>query len=86
MRTTSRKVRKTDLIDPITLGNMRHNGVRSLAVSYSLCHDQAVIDAARGRGWLMLGWVARRRVVKGIKPYQNLSTRFGRQARLCPQN
>jgi len=34
-------------IVPMTLGNMRQHGVRSLAVSCSLCHHQAVIDAAR---------------------------------------
>ena len=33
-------------IIPMTLGNMRENGVRSLAVSCSLCHHRAVVDAA----------------------------------------
>jgi hypothetical protein len=31
--------------DPMTLGNMRANGVRSLAVSCHLCHHQAVLSA-----------------------------------------
>jgi hypothetical protein len=30
----------------MTLGNMRQLGVRLLAVSCSLCHHQAVVDAA----------------------------------------
>jgi hypothetical protein len=30
----------------MTLGNMRALGVRSLAVSCSLCHHEAVVDAA----------------------------------------
>jgi hypothetical protein len=33
-------------IEPMTLGNMRENGVRSLVVSCSLCHHEAVINAA----------------------------------------
>jgi hypothetical protein len=33
--------------DPMTLGNMRANGVRSLAVSCHLCHHQAVLSADR---------------------------------------
>jgi hypothetical protein len=32
-----------DLIDPMTLGNMRANGVRSLAVSCWQCHHEAVL-------------------------------------------
>jgi hypothetical protein len=35
-------------IEPMTLGNMRANGVRSLAVSCMLCHHEAVVDAAPG--------------------------------------
>jgi hypothetical protein len=38
--------RSNDLIEPMTLGNMRANGVRSLAVSCHLCHHEAVISAA----------------------------------------
>jgi hypothetical protein len=33
----------------MTLGNMREHDVRSLAVSCSLCHHQAVVDAAPWR-------------------------------------
>jgi hypothetical protein len=33
-------------IIPMTLGNMRENGVRSLAVSCLLCRHEAVVDAA----------------------------------------
>ena len=33
-------------IEPMTLGNMRANGVRSLAVSCHLCHHEAIISAA----------------------------------------
>jgi hypothetical protein len=33
-------------IEPMTLGNMRANGVRSLSVSCMLCHHEAVVDAA----------------------------------------
>jgi hypothetical protein len=33
-------------IQPMTLGNMRANGVHSLAVSCHLCHHEAVISAA----------------------------------------
>jgi hypothetical protein len=29
----------------MTLGNMRANGVRSLDVSYSLCHHRAILSA-----------------------------------------
>jgi hypothetical protein len=32
-------------IIPMTLGNMRENGVRSLAVSCLLCRHEAVVDA-----------------------------------------
>jgi hypothetical protein len=32
-------------IIPMTLGNIRENGVRSLAVSCLLCHHEAVVDA-----------------------------------------
>jgi hypothetical protein len=32
-------------IIPMTLGNVRENSVRSFAVSCSLCHHQAVVDA-----------------------------------------
>jgi hypothetical protein len=31
-------------IIPMTLGNMRENSVRSLSVSCSLCHHEAVVD------------------------------------------
>jgi hypothetical protein len=34
-------------IEPMTLGNMRANGVRSLAVSCHLCHHETIISAAR---------------------------------------
>jgi hypothetical protein len=34
-----------DQIEPMTLGNMRSNGVRSLAVSYWQCHHQAIVNA-----------------------------------------
>jgi hypothetical protein len=33
-------------IQPMTLGNMRTNGVRSLAVGCHLCHHEAVISGA----------------------------------------
>jgi hypothetical protein len=33
-------------IEPMTLGNMRATGVRSLSVSCMLCHHEAVVDAA----------------------------------------
>jgi hypothetical protein len=33
-------------IEPMTLGNMPANGVRSLAVSCHLCHHEAIISAA----------------------------------------
>ena len=33
-------------IEVMTLGNMRANGVRSLAVSCSLCHHESVVDVA----------------------------------------
>jgi hypothetical protein len=36
-------------IDPMTLGNMRQLGVRSLAVTCDLCHHQAVLSAAPWR-------------------------------------
>jgi hypothetical protein len=32
-------------IDPMTLGNMRANGVRSLAVSCWVCHHRAILSA-----------------------------------------
>ena len=37
--------RFTEPIEPMTLGNMRANGVRSLAVSCWTCHHQAVLSA-----------------------------------------
>jgi hypothetical protein len=39
--------------DPMTLGNMHANGVRSLAVSCWQCHHEAVLSADRRRG---TGW------------------------------
>jgi hypothetical protein len=36
----SQRRRIKEPIEPMTLGNMRENGVRSLAVSSSLCHHQ----------------------------------------------
>jgi hypothetical protein len=35
-----------DQIEPMTLGNMRANGVRSLDVSCWQCHHQAIVSAA----------------------------------------
>ena len=32
--------------EPMTLGNMRQNGVRSLTVSCLVCHHEAVLDVA----------------------------------------
>jgi hypothetical protein len=41
-------VRRFDnVIEPMTLGNMRELGVRSLDVSCGLCHHQAVLSADR---------------------------------------
>jgi hypothetical protein len=34
-------------IEPMTLGNMRANGVRSLDVSCWLCHHRAILSADR---------------------------------------
>jgi len=33
-------------IEPMTLGNMRANGVHSLAVSCHLCHHEAIMSAS----------------------------------------
>jgi hypothetical protein len=38
---------ETELIEPMTLGNMRELGVRSLFVSCWNCHHQAVLSAHR---------------------------------------
>jgi hypothetical protein len=38
------KRRNTGPIEVMTLGNMRENGVRSLAVSCSLCRHEGVVD------------------------------------------
>ena len=38
---------KAHPIVAMTLGNMRQNGVRSLAVACSICHHEAVISAER---------------------------------------
>jgi hypothetical protein len=37
--------RFTDPIEPMTLGNMRANGVRSLDVSCGQCHHRAILSA-----------------------------------------
>jgi hypothetical protein len=39
------KHRFTDPIEPMTLGNMRENGVRSLAVSCWQCQHRAIMSA-----------------------------------------
>jgi hypothetical protein len=39
------KPRSTDPIEPMTLGNMRANGVRSLDVSCWTCHHRAILSA-----------------------------------------
>jgi hypothetical protein len=41
--------RFNEIIEPITLGNMRELGVRSLDVSCWNCHHQVVLSADRGR-------------------------------------
>jgi hypothetical protein len=38
-------MRATEPIAPMTLGNMRRHGVRSLAVACGLCHHAAVLSA-----------------------------------------
>jgi hypothetical protein len=38
------KASSPEPIVPMTLGNMRRNGVRSLAVACALCHHAAVVD------------------------------------------
>ena len=40
-------MKKVNIQKAMTLGNMRANGVRSLAVYCSACHHQAVIDVSR---------------------------------------
>ena len=40
-------VRSTEQIEPMTLGNMRANGVRSLDVSCWRCHHRAILSAER---------------------------------------
>jgi hypothetical protein len=42
--------RFNDAIEPMTLGNVRELGVRSLDVSCWLCHHRAVLSADRWRG------------------------------------
>jgi hypothetical protein len=39
--------RVNEPIEPMTLCNMRVNGVHSLAVTCHLCHHEAIISAAR---------------------------------------
>ena len=39
-----------ELIEPMTLGNMRANGVRSLDVSCLTCHHETVINADKWPG------------------------------------
>jgi hypothetical protein len=46
-------------IEPMTLGNMRELGVRSLDVSCWLCHHQAVLNADRWPDDLPVPAVAR---------------------------
>jgi hypothetical protein len=43
----NRKTRSATPIDPMILGNMRANGVRSLDVTPWLCHHQAVLRPGR---------------------------------------
>jgi hypothetical protein len=38
---------RTFPVVPVTLGNVRKHGVRSLAVACSICHREAVISAER---------------------------------------
>jgi hypothetical protein len=40
-------IRSDEPIDPMTLGNMRENGVRSLDVSCWQCHHPAILSADR---------------------------------------
>jgi hypothetical protein len=40
-----KKPRVSDPIEPMILGNMRANGVRSLAVSCWQCHHRAILRA-----------------------------------------
>ena len=39
--------RFNDPIEPMTLGNMRANGVRSLDVSCWICHHRTILNAQR---------------------------------------
>jgi hypothetical protein len=41
-------------IEPMTLGNMRANGVRSLAVSCHKCHHETVINADKWSGQMLV--------------------------------
>jgi hypothetical protein len=53
--------------DPMTLGNMRANGVRSLAVSYWQCHPRAILQRrplAREK-MVGMGWPKRDRAYAG---------------------
>jgi hypothetical protein len=45
------------LIEPMTLGNMRENGVRSLDVSCWLCHHRAIGAEVRTAHGLHIYWV-----------------------------
>jgi hypothetical protein len=45
---TMARPRSNDPIEPMTLQNMRENGVRSLAISCWICHHAAVLSAD---GW-----------------------------------
>jgi hypothetical protein len=45
LRTTMTSGRFNDPIEPMTLGNMRENGVRSLDVSCWNCHHRAILSA-----------------------------------------
>jgi hypothetical protein len=42
--------RFSDQIEPMTLANMRANGVRSLAVTCHQCHHEAIISADQWPG------------------------------------
>lgn len=35
----------TEPVEPMTLGNMRQHGVRSLSVTCSICHHEAIMSA-----------------------------------------
>jgi hypothetical protein len=81
------RARFNELIEPMTLGNMRANGVRSLDVSCWNCHHRAILrshDAgltqAGSKGELLDTAALRGQIARFLRKHADGHTKIGRSS------